>query len=51
LLFHPLDLANSTFLPDIPEKIDGNFSFDHNKNGRLVDGEYPVHLKTKDKNK
>jgi CubicO group peptidase (beta-lactamase class C family) len=43
LIFHPLKMENSTFLQSISEEIEGNFSSGHNKNGKLVDGKYPIY--------
>ncbi|WP_419881676.1 serine hydrolase domain-containing protein [Peribacillus sp. B-H-3] len=43
LIFHPLKMTNSTFLQNISEEIDGDFSSGHNKEGKLVDGKYPIY--------
>ena len=43
LIFHPLKMMNSTFTPNKSGKIGENFSCGHNKDGKLVDGKYPIY--------
>ncbi|SFC00092.1 CubicO group peptidase, beta-lactamase class C family [Bacillus sp. OV322] len=43
LIFLPLKMTNSTFLQNISEEIDRDFSSGHNKEGKSVDGKYPIY--------
>ncbi|WP_062239057.1 serine hydrolase domain-containing protein [Fictibacillus sp. FJAT-27399] len=43
LIFQPLKMTNSTFIQNMSEEIDADFSSGHNKESELVDGKYPIY--------
>ncbi|WP_042149900.1 serine hydrolase [Paucisalibacillus sp. EB02] len=42
-IFQPLEMENSTYIMNILEIGNSNFSCGHNKNGEIVNGKYPIY--------